>query len=262
MTQPVLWVVGGFLRDYFLGVKGKDVDFTVEVPDINSLVDYLNNKFSKVLISQIDDEYGRIIAGVPSNELHWTKHAYSRMYGDVPKILYADFVISRSDGDYTDGRHTTVVPANIEADLNRRDFTVNAIAINDATGVILDPHNGLTHIKNKVLKTVDHPKISFTQDVLRVLRFYRLLLTKELEADAFALKTIYSEADYFAKVLSEPIFRDRIHIELGKMFRHNSWATMNMLTNKVPNSILDTIFEKQGLWLKPSYEQRKFSKVR
>ena len=80
----------------------------------------------------------------------------------------------RIDGEYKDNRHPNSVEftTNLEQDLQRRDFTINAMAYNDAEG-LLDPFGGLSDLEAKVIRCVGEPKLRFGEDALRILRAVR-----------------------------------------------------------------------------------------
>lgn len=80
----------------------------------------------------------------------------------------------RIDGDYADSRHPSEVTftSDLEEDLKRRDFTINAMAYNDEVGLV-DPFNGLRDIKKQIIRCVGDPKERFSEDALRILRAIR-----------------------------------------------------------------------------------------
>ena len=91
----------------------------------------------------------------------------------------------RGEGAYSDGRHPDQVTfgASIEEDLGRRDFTVNAMACDPATGRLVDPYGGRHDLRRKVLRTVGNPAERFAEDALRMLRLYRFAATLGLRPD-------------------------------------------------------------------------------
>lgn len=256
-VNPTLWVVGGFVRDVYLGSRSKDVDFAIEAFSYEEMKQWLVDTYPGINITREDPVYGRLIAGIPSRHLNWTAKEYEVMHGKLPKEIYADFVLSRSEGDYSDGRHPDhVTPANIELDLARRDFTMNAIAVNDATGTVFDPYNGVVHAEQHIITCVGHPHERFTEDVVRLLRLYRFMVTKNMARSPVIVGDVIVNSEQYAELLSKPIFHDRIRDELEKMLRFDTLKTMEVLTKKVPASILDTIFNKVGVWFIPTTKEK------
>jgi tRNA nucleotidyltransferase/poly(A) polymerase len=95
----------------------------------------------------------------------------------------------RAESDYSDGRHPDTVEfgVSLEADLSRRDFTVNAMALDLRTGDFVDPHGGLEDLRNGVVRTVGAPEQRFREDGLRLLRAVRFCSTLgfRLEGNTF-----------------------------------------------------------------------------
>jgi tRNA nucleotidyltransferase (CCA-adding enzyme) len=98
----------------------------------------------------------------------------------------------REDLEYQDGRRPIAVrfSQNITDDLARRDFTVNAIAYNLASGMLIDPFDGRNDLRRQVLKAVGNPATRFQEDGLRMLRFYRFIATLDFKPDRTTAKAI------------------------------------------------------------------------
>ena len=124
----------------------------------------------------------------------------------------------RVEGGYADSRHPDKVSfvGNIEDDLSRRDFTVNAIAYNEKTG-IFDPFSGLDDIKDGILRTVGDPHRRFSEDALRIMRLYRFASklgfspVKETRAAAEELMPLLQ------KISAERIFSELCGMLCGKL---------------------------------------------
>ena len=137
-------------------------------------------------------------------------------HGTVTVILsegICEVTTFRADGPYKDGRHpegVTFVP-HIEGDLQRRDFTVNAMAFSPTRG-FCDPFSGRADLERKILRTVGEAEARFSEDALRILRLYRfsaqLSFSIEEKTDAAARK--------LAPALKK-VSRERIFAELSKM---------------------------------------------
>ena len=161
------YLVGGCVRDAFLGNEVKDYDIVTDIQYINIV---------RILKAEGWDVKE---CGEQFMVLHVSK--------DGEQYEIANF---RKEGVYLDGRKPSMVEiGNIKDDAFRRDFTVNAIYENPRTGKILDPTGqGLSDIKNRTLRFIGKPKERIQEDYLRVFRFYRFLATKGLKADSKSLK--------------------------------------------------------------------------
>lgn len=119
----------------------------------------------------------------------------------------------RIDGDYLDGRHPEAVifTPNLEEDLKRRDFTMNALAYNLERGLV-DLHNGAYDIKHKMVRCVGEPQKRFEEDALRILRALRFRSVLCFQMDMETAKAVRSCAHLLTKISKE-----RINGELSKL---------------------------------------------
>jgi tRNA nucleotidyltransferase (CCA-adding enzyme) len=113
----------------------------------------------------------------------------------------------RGEGTYTDGRRPDWVEFvdDITADLARRDFTVNAIAIDPGDGKVIDPHGGQADLRARVLRAVGNPVERFSEDGLRVLRAARFVATLEMSLDGETEAAIRPTLATFRKVAAERV---------------------------------------------------------
>ena len=144
------YIVGGSVRDIILGdLKPHDIDIAT-----NASIDTLNKLFKKTYDIGKSKEFGIVTVKQDS----------------------FDFEIAqfRKDGTYSDGRRpdSVSVTGSFKEDVERRDFTINAMGIN-AQGEIIDYFDGRKDIKDKVLKTVGDPRERFGEDYLRMMRLPR-----------------------------------------------------------------------------------------
>ena len=264
-----IWVVGGFVRDRFLALPSKDIDFLLECSSFDELIQNVLHidptADIRTTIDSNDAKFGRCIAGINLNTLGWVKDTalstlrsgeyYSNLAQiNVTKKIYCDFVIAREEGDYKDGRHPDYVKfSTVEKDLARRDFTINAIAINDKTGEILDPHEGLKSLACRKLVTVRDPYTTFSEHAIRILRCLRLSLTKDLAIDNDIWYDLDDHSSYYRSLLMSNIFTNSIMSELAKMYKFNTIAT-NEILDRLPLPIKEGIFS--SIWLKPTNEKR------
>ncbi|WP_437637131.1 CCA tRNA nucleotidyltransferase [Sorangium sp. So ce854] len=148
------WIVGGCVRDLLRGQPAKDWDVATDARP-----DEVVASFRKVIPTGI--QHGTVtvlVRGVPY-----------------------EVTTLRGDGTYTDGRRPDRVEFvdDITADLARRDFTMNAIALDPVDGHLIDPFGGRRDLEAKVIRAVGDPNERFAEDGLRVLRAARFAATLE-----------------------------------------------------------------------------------
>jgi putative nucleotidyltransferase with HDIG domain len=137
-------------------------------------------------------------------------------------ILYKDYSLEvttfRTEAAYSDGRHPDAVQfaASIEEDLSRRDFTMNAIAAELPSGVIVDPFNGAQDIDNKIIRCVGSAAERFNEDGLRPVRALRFASTLGFSLDGEIIKAIPAALSITAKVSPERIRDELIKIILSQ----------------------------------------------
>lgn len=222
--------VGGAVRDHFLGLTSKDIDYAVEADSFEAMRE------------AILERGGEVFLETPQ---------YFTIRARVPGLGACDFVLCRKDGSYSDGRRPDSVECGtIYDDLARRDFTVNALAI-DEQGGLLDPHNGLTDIRTKTLRTVGKAEDRFTEDGLRLLRALRFAVTKEFVLDVAISDCLYNP-EFFEPRL-KGVSNERIREELGKMFKHSTPDTIRWFDHFL--DFRDYLFSGD-IWLKPTLELR------
>lgn len=179
-----LYLVGGSVRDYLLYSTIFDVDVVTDAP-LKEIKSFL--KFVK--------EFPMMESGT---------------------ILFDDVLIDitrmRKESDYDDYRHPRVIipTSDIKEDAIRRDFTCNALYLNDNKELI-DPFNGKNDIDNKILKTIGDPYIRLKEDPLRILRAIRLSYTHRFEIEGNLLKAILD-----LKHLLKKLNYQKIEEELSK----------------------------------------------
>ena len=215
--------VGGCVRDSILGIESKDIDYSVEA---NSFEEMRNELLKRGL-----EEFP-------------IKNAeeYLTIRGKLNGVA-ADFVLCRKDGFYSDGRRPdTVEMGTIYDDLARRDFTMNAIAIDEDTKEILDPFNGRKDIEDKIIRCVGSTD-RLKEDSLRMLRALRFSITK-----GFALDDEISDCIFNNYRLIKNISRKRIFEEMNRMFAHDTFATFKTMVDF--ENLFDYIFRTCNVDLK------------
>lgn len=237
--------VGGKVRDELLGLQSKDVDYVAvpreslieEFPDpvdmFDVLTSYLHrNKFEIFLCTQ---NCYTIRARFPKDHVHQG---------------VADFVMARKEVGYVPGTRTPVVkPGTLYDDLQRRDFTLNALA-RDTDGKIIDYFGGIEDLKAKTLRTPLDTLVTFNDDPLRILRAIRFSITKGFSINE-EMHEVIEGYDYETKM--HVVSTERIREELFKCFKHDTHKTLTTL-HKFP-ALFDYVFQKTDLWLKPTNEQ-------
>lgn len=258
MEDFKFYEVGGKIRDEFLGLTNKDVDYVAvpseellrNIEEAQCLVDgiYPNttNAVFTMLESHLREEGFEIFLVTPDCYTIRAKFPEGYKYQGV-----ADFVMARKEVGYVPGTRTPIVePGNLYDDLSRRDFTVNAMAKDPDTGEIIDYFYGKHDITNALIRTPLDPVTTFDDDPLRILRAVRFAVTKRftIEQTTWQAMVLY---DYDSKmpVVSE----ERIREELIKCFRCNTIRTLTYL-DYLPR-LRDYIFSRTNLWLKPTNEK-------
>lgn len=232
-----LYLVGGAVRDKLLGHKPKDYDY-VYVSTQNTTDDafhemqtYLENNGYKIFLK--------------------TKECFTIRARHDSQV--ADFVLARKEISYDhDSRMPTCIPGTLYDDLERRDFTVNAIA-EGSDGILYDPFNGQTDLQKCILRTPIDPMKSFGDDPLRLLRAVRFAITKGFTFSS-ELAAAFATAELWQK-LQRTVSIERVREELHKCFAHDTIQTLTYL-HQVRPDILTYIFST-GLWLKPTLEHPK-----
>ena len=237
--------VGGKIRDELLGLKSKDVDY-VAVPDETLLQQYTEaSDMFKVLSDYLTSEKFEIFLETPDCYTIRARFPEGHQYTGV-----ADFVMARKEVGYIEGTRTPIVqPGTLYDDLERRDFTLNALAKDDE-GNIIDHFNGLVDLENKMLRTPLECEVTFNDDPLRILRAIRFSITKGFTIPKDMWYVIY-HYDYDRKM--GVVSAERIRDELYKCFKHDTLETWNRL-NVFPH-LRDYIFTNTKLWLKPTFEE-------
>lgn len=239
-----LFEVGGRIRDHFLGLKSKDIDYSVVIENRDyypiedvfwSFSDQLKSEGYEVFLET--ESCFTIRAKFPEDHIH---------------SGIADFVLARKELGYIKGtRQPEVVLGTLEDDLRRRDFTVNAMA-KDIDGNIIDLFGGQKDLQNKILRTPEDTAVSFNDDPLRILRAIRFAITKDLDFSDEMWRAI----DAFNAEKMSVVSTERIREELYKCFKFDTLKTFEYLRILcLSNYELYKSFFKGGLWLEPTTKE-------
>ena len=182
------YAVGGCVRDILLGAKPSDVDFTT-----NATPDEILNCFKAYKTFEVGKKYGTISV-LNNNETY-------------------EITTYRIDGEYTDARHPSEVKfsGNLKDDLSRRDFTINAMAM-DKNGNVVDIFGGKEDLNKKLIRTVGSPEERFSEDALRIFRALRF--SAKL---GFSIDVETSEACKKLSYLLKNVHTQRLRDELSQL---------------------------------------------
>ncbi|MCL4816333.1 MAG: HD domain-containing protein [Flavobacteriales bacterium] len=187
------YAIGGFVRDQLLGLECKDIDIVT----IGSGIELAHATAS--------------LLGKP--QVSFFKNFGTAMfkYHDID----VEFVGARKESYQRNSRKPLVEEGTLEDDQNRRDFTINAIAIDLSKkkfGSLLDPFNGITDLKNKLIRTPLNPDITYSDDPLRMMRAIRFATQLKFTIEKNSLSAISTNA-HRIKIVSQ----ERISDELNKI---------------------------------------------
>lgn len=182
------FIVGGCVRDILLGKTASDYDITTSA---------LPNR-----VLQVFRDFKCIEIGI--------KHGTVTVIIDGMNLEITTF---RTETTYSDNRHPdeVIFTPNLEDDLSRRDFTVNAMAYNHSHGLV-DAFGGKEDLKNQLIRCVGDPKTRFEEDALRIMRGLRFASVLGFEIEENTAKAMKESKDLLLNVSGE-----RIAIELKKL---------------------------------------------
>jgi putative nucleotidyltransferase with HDIG domain len=182
------YVIGGFVRDLLLN---RDFKKDIDVVAVGSGIE-LALKVSELLPKkpkvQVFKTYGTAMLRFEDTEI--------------------EFVGARKESYNLDSRNPVVENGTLEDDQNRRDFTINALALSLNTnnfGELSDPFNGISDLKNKIIKTPLDPDITYSDDPLRMLRGIRFATQLGFEIDKDSLDSITKNAERIKIISGERI---------------------------------------------------------
>ena len=189
------YVIGGFVRDFILQRgTAKDID----VVTIGSGI-------------ALAKKVASLLANKPKVQVFKTYGTAMLRYKDIE----LEFVGARKESYAEDSRNPEVTEGTLEDDQNRRDFTINALAISlhkDDYGSLLDPFDGMSDLEKGIIKTPLNPDITYSDDPLRMMRAIRFATQLNFEIEEHSLKAISKNAPRLAIITKE-----RIIVELNKI---------------------------------------------
>ncbi len=195
------FAIGGYVRDLILGRPCKDIDFVVEGDGM---------AFAEAVAKRLNAE-----------PVHVFKNFGTAMFmhGDASAgsagQMQVEFVGARKESYSRNSRKPEVAPGTIKDDQERRDFTINALAIslNDGSaGALVDPFGGILDLDRGILRTPLDPDITYSDDPLRMMRAVRFATQLGFTIDPPSFESIKRNAERLDIISAE-----RIHTELNKI---------------------------------------------
>lgn len=220
------YVVGGYVRDLLLERENKDIDFTCVGSGI-ALAKEVSKALGKDVPVSIFKNFGTAM-------INW---------GDYE----IEFVGARKESYRSESRKPIVEDGTLMEDLERRDFTINAMAISlnqEDFGELLDPFNGKKDLKRKNIQTPLEPNVTFSDDPLRMMRAVRFAaqLNFDIEADTF-----FAIQDNAARL--KIVSAERIITELNKIIETPtpSYGFKLLFAGKLIHEFFPEMVELQGV---------------
>ena len=220
------YVVGGYVRDLILGRPSKDIDFTCVGSGIH-LAQEVAKTFEFHVPLSVFKNFGTAMLKLEDWEL--------------------EFVGARKESYRQDSRKPLVEDGTLQEDLERRDFTINAMAISlnpENYGELIDPFDGIKDIKAKRIKTPLEPGITFSDDPLRMMRGVRFAaqLDFDIESETFFALTTYAPR-------LQIISAERIIDELNKIILcpKPSYGFKLLFASKLLQEFFPEMVELQGV---------------
>lgn len=197
-----LYIVGGAIRDWLLGIHNEDFDFATD-----AMPEEVMKLFHKVIPTGI--KHGTVT-------VLFKKHQF-------------EVTTFRIDGDYSDSRHPDSVAfvRSLEQDLARRDFTINALAVNAYTGELTDLHDGLGDLKRKTVRAIGDPEARLSEDALRIVRACRFAGKLDFSIEGTTFTAMRQLSPNLTAVSGE-----RIHEELSRMLLGSKPSSSLLLMQK------------------------------
>ena len=189
------YVIGGFVRDFFLKRgTAKDIDVVAVGSGI-----------------ELAKKVAKLIPNNPKVQVFKTYGTAMLRFKDVE----IEFVGARKESYSEESRNPEVTEGTLKDDQNRRDFTINALALSlneENFGELLDPFNGIEDLENKIIKTPLNPDITYSDDPLRMMRAIRFATQLNFEIEENSLAAISKNSNRL-----QIITKERIVVELNKI---------------------------------------------
>ena len=190
------YAVGGCVRDMLLGQEPYDYDITT-----SATPDEAKSALVGFSIHDTGLKHGTITVVSPDGEREPT-----------------EVTTFRIDGDYTDNRRpdSVIFTRELRDDLSRRDFTINAMAFNERTGIV-DFFGGQSDLKKKLIRAVGDPSKRFNEDGLRILRALRFAAAYEFDIEKNTAEAIHELCGLIDNISGERIAQELNKLVLGRV---------------------------------------------
>lgn len=194
--QREVYIVGGYVRDIFLQRTSKDIDFVTVGSGI---------------------ELAQAVAARLGRHAHLSVYANYGTAQVKTRDLELEFVGARRESYHRDSRNPIVEDGTLDDDMQRRDFTINAMAVKlnaEGFGTLVDPFDGISDLRAGIIRTPLDPDITFSDDPLRMMRAIRFATQLNFRIHPETFEAIARNKDRI-----EIITKERINDELGKIIR-------------------------------------------
>ncbi|MBR2207129.1 MAG: HD domain-containing protein [Prevotella sp.] len=218
------YVVGGYVRDIFLERPSNDIDVVVVGSGI-AVAEELKRMLGKKAHLSVFKNFGTAQVKIRGNGGAVARRYENTEAADISRTpvpscprtpeIEVEFVGARKESYSHDSRKPIVENGTLEDDQNRRDFTINAMAIclnKDRFGELVDPFNGLADLEDGIIATPLDPEITFSDDPLRMMRCVRFATQLNFEIEPETYEALERMADRIKIVSGE-----RIKDELNKI---------------------------------------------
>ena len=192
--KVAVYVIGGYVRDLLLNRKSKDIDFLIIGNGIE-FAEAVALKIGNKTAVNVFKNFGTAMLNYKGWEI--------------------EFVGARKESYRNDSRKPIVEDGNLQDDQNRRDFTINTLAISLAKinyGKLIDPFDGMKDIEQKLIRTPLEPNVTYSDDPLRMMRAIRFAAQLNFKIDAASLQAITENKDRI-----QIVSKERITDEINKI---------------------------------------------
>jgi tRNA nucleotidyltransferase/poly(A) polymerase len=221
-----VYLIGGYVRDFLLGRPCKDIDFMC-VGDGLQMAERVAQSLGPMANVAFFKNFG-------TAQIKWEDYEL-------------EFVGARKESYREDSRKPLVENGTLDDDLQRRDFTINALAVSlhqFPQIQFIDPFNGLKDLKRKVIRTPLDPAITFSDDPLRMLRAIRFASQLEFDIEPGTFEGIMQSSSRMSIVSME-----RVHVELNKIIltKKPSYGFKLLMISGLLQEIFPELVELQGV---------------
>lgn len=217
--------VGGAIRDIIMGNTAHDFDVTT-----SATPEEMKRVFKDERVIETGIEHGTLTFVIDGESVEITTY--------------------RLDGKYSDNRHPESVEftRNLENDLVRRDFTMNALAYNPISDTLVDLFGGRKDIENKVIRAIGEPEKRFTEDALRILRAIRFSSVLGFEIEDETREAMLKCAPLLANISKERIATELNKLLCGKNVKNAILKNYEILSYILPELGKMHGFDQKNSW--------------